>query len=125
MTDSSGCSNAVVFTGQTVYCNGTAAATTTRTVVVPAPAVTKLSVSPRNFSAAGRKVHGRCVTATRKNKHRAKCTRLVSVYKTVVDPRVAGSHSFSFTGKLAAGTYELTATPAGGTSLMVTFRVVG
>jgi YVTN family beta-propeller protein len=192
VTDNEGCSTTVIFTGHTVSCNGNAAATMTQTVVVPAPtvvvppptvvvpppvapapAVSKLSVSPRRFSAAGRKVHGRCVKlskknkgdkacqlsiklkatytlntpvtvsfklslrttgrkvsgscvkATRKNKHHAKCPRLVSVHKTITRSGVAGSNRFSLTGKLAAGTYQLTATPAGGTSRTVTFRVIG
>ena len=168
----------MIFTGHTVSCNGTAAATTTQTVVVPPPvapkpAVSRLSVSPRRFSAAGRKVHGRCVKlskenqgdkacqlsiklkatytlntpvtvsfklslqttgrkvsgrcvkATRRNKHHAKCPRLVSVHKTIPRSGVAGSNSFSLTGKLAAGTYQLTATPAGSTSQTVKFRVIG
>ena len=34
VTDDAGCSTTQVFTGRTVYCNGTAAATTTRTVTV-------------------------------------------------------------------------------------------
>jgi hypothetical protein len=137
------------------------------------PAVSKLSVSPRSFSAAGRKVHGRCVKlsrqnkgdqacqltiklqatyrlntpatvsfklslqttgrkvsgrcvkATRKNQLHAKCTLLVSAHKTIPRSGVAGSNSFSLTGKLAAGTYQLTATPARGTSQTVTFRVTG
>ena len=183
VTDNEGCSTTVIFTGHTVSCNGTAAATTTQTVVAPIaavrppvarkPAVSKLSVSPRRFSAAGRKVHGRCVKlskqnkgdkacqlsinlkatytlntpvtvsfklslqttgrkvsgrcvqATRKNTQQAKCTLLVSLHKTIPRSGVAGSNSFSLTGKLAAGTYQLTATPAGGTAKTVTFRVTG
>jgi len=172
VVDANGCSTATVFTGQTAYCNGNAAATTTQTVLVPAPTISGLSV-PRKVSAAGRKVHGRCVkprkknkagkacqlsiklkatytlnaavavsfqlsrkatgrkvsgkcrNPTRKNRHRAKCTLLVSVQKTVTRSGVVGSNSFSFTGKLAAGTYQLTATPAGGTSKTVTFRLTG
>jgi YVTN family beta-propeller protein len=181
VTDSSGCSNLVVFTGQTAYCNGTAAAITTQTVIVPAPmvvapaptvpAVSKLSVSPRKFSAAGRnehgtcvrpsktnkgdkacqlsiklkatyglntaatvsfklslattgrKVRGKCVKAPLKNKHKPTCTLLFGVHRTITRAGVAGSNQFSFTGKLATGTYELTVTPAGGTAQSVTFRV--
>jgi hypothetical protein len=160
-----------------VSCNGTAAATTTQTLVVPRPvaprpAVSKLSVSPRRFSAAGRKLHGRCekltkqntgdkpcqlsiklqatytlntpgtvsfklsrqttgrklsgrcVKATRKNQQHAKCTLLVSAHKTIPRSGVAGSNRFSLTGQLAAGTYQLTATPARGTAQTVTFRVI-
>jgi PKD repeat protein len=178
VTDSSGCSNAVVFTGQTAYCNGSPAATTTQTVVVAAPAVSKLSLSklslsPREFSATGRevrgrcveltkknkhdhacqrsiklkatytlnaagtvtnklsrettgrKVGGRCVKLTRKNRHHPACTLSVSVHKTITRPGVVGSNEFSFTGKLAVGTYGLAATPAGGTAQTATFRVTG
>jgi hypothetical protein len=78
-----------------------------------------------SLQTTGRKVSGRCVKATRKNNHHAKCTLLVSVNKTIPRSGVAGSNSFSLTGKLAAGTYQLTATPAGGTSRTVTFRVIG
>ena len=53
------------------------------------------------------------------------CTLLVSVHKTITRSGVAGSNKFRFTGKLAAGTYELTVTPAGGTSQTVTFKVTG
>ena len=78
-----------------------------------------------SLQTTGRKVSGRCVKATRKNTHQAKCTLLVSVHKTIPRSGVAGSNRFSLTGKLAAGTYQLTATPAGGTSQTVTFGVVG
>jgi DNA-binding beta-propeller fold protein YncE len=37
VTDDAGCSAAFVFTGQTAYCNGNAAGTTTRTITVPEP----------------------------------------------------------------------------------------
>ena len=42
-----------VFTGQTAYCNGNAAATTARTVVVRALALSKLTVSPRHLLGGG------------------------------------------------------------------------
>jgi PKD domain len=178
VVDADGCSTLTVFTGQTASCNANAAATTTRTVVVPAVvvpkvAVSNVSVSPRTFSAAGRKVHGtcaqpstrnkrdkpcqrsikltakytlnaaatvgfrlalqtsgrkvsgKCVKASRKNKHDHKCMLLVSVHNTIRRSGVAGSNKFTFTGKLVAGTYELTVTPAGGTAHTVTFKVSG
>jgi hypothetical protein len=37
VTDEAGCSSTLVFTGRTAYCGADAAATTTRTVTVPAP----------------------------------------------------------------------------------------
>jgi PKD domain/Lactonase, 7-bladed beta-propeller len=170
--DADGCSALTVFTGQTAYCNEDGG-TTTRTVVVPGPAVSGLKVSPKKFAAAGRKVHGkcvkqskknksdkacqlsiklkasytlnaavqvsfklvrktagrkvsgRCVKATKKNKHHSKCTLLVSAHKTLLQSGLIGSNKFSFKGTLAAGTYELTATPAGGASKTVTFTVTG
>ena len=173
VVDADGCSTLTVFTGQTAYCNANAAATTTRTVVVPVVAVSKVSVSPRTFSAAGRTVRGKCVkpstknkrdkpcqlsikltahytlTAARtvsfklalqtsgrmvrgkcvkastKNKHDHKCILLVSVHHTITRSGVVGSNKFNFTGKLVAGTYELTVTPPGGTAQKVTFKVSG
>jgi hypothetical protein len=148
------------------------AATTSRTVVIPAAAVSKLKVSPHAFNASGREVHGRCVKqtakdkrhkacqlsiklkgtyklngsvkvgfklslkttgrkvggkcvkATSKNKHHSKCSLLVTKH-TFTRSGKLGSDAFSFTGKLAAGNYELTATPAGGTAKTTTFRVTG
>ena len=73
----------------------------------------------------GRKVSGKCVKATPKNKHHSKCTLLASVHKTITRSGEARSNKFSFTGQLAAGTYELTVTPAGGRSQTVTFKVTG
>lgn len=72
----------------------------------------------------GARVHGRCVKPTRKNKHDRKCTLLVGVHKTIMRYGT-GSNSFTFTRKLATGTYQLTATPADGTSQTVTFRITG
>ena len=87
---------------------------------------TPLTVSfTLSLQTTGRKVSGRCVKATRTNKHHAQCTLLVSVHKTIPRSGVAGSNSFSLTGTLAAGTYQLTATPARGTFQTVTFRVIG
>ena len=59
------------------------------------------------------------------DKHHSKCMLLVSVHKTITRSGVVGSNKFSFTGMLAAGTYELTVTPAGGPSQTVTFKVTG
>jgi len=74
---------------------------------------------------SGRKVSGKCVKASRKNKHDHTCQLLASVHKTITRSGVAGSNKFTFTGKLVAGTYELTVTPAGGTAHTVTFKVSG
>ena len=155
--------------------NFVASASTSRTVVVsvPVPALSNLSVSPHRVKAAGRKVHGRCVKATaknkqgkacqlptklrvtytlnvpaqvsfrlvrktpgrkvngrcvkatRKNKRHPKCTRLVSAHKAITSSGASGSNTFIFKGTLAAGTYLLIATPAGGAAQTATFRVVG
>jgi hypothetical protein len=150
-----------------------ASASTPGTLVVAPPTLSKLSVSPHAFKAAGRKVrgqcvkatgrskhakpcqlsiklkatyalntavkvsfklalsttgrkvHGRCVRATRKNKRQPKCALPVGVGKPIARSGVNGSNTFTFTGRLAAGTYQLTATPAGGTPRTVTFRVTG
>ncbi len=67
VVDADGCSTLTVFTGQTAYWNGNAAATTTRTVVVPAVAVSNVRTAPRTFSAAGRTVRGKCGKLTTKN----------------------------------------------------------
>ncbi len=164
------------YSGDGTRNNYVGSASAPQTVVVsppPPPALSKLRVSPSTFKAAGHKVHGRCVTATsknkrakscllatklkatytlsaaakvsfklalkttgrkvrgrcvkatRKNKHAAKCTLLVGVRKTITRPAATGSNTFSFTGTLAAGTYQLTGTPAGGSARTVSFRVVG
>jgi hypothetical protein len=43
--------------------------------IAPAPALTALRVSPRAFALAGRRVKGKCVEATSKNKHAPSCKR--------------------------------------------------
>ena len=147
--------------------------TTMKSPPPQAPAISKLRVSPRKSSAAGRKVHGRCVKlskkntadkpcqlsiklkatytlntpakvsfklalkkagrnvsgkcvkATHKNKHHSQCTLLLTVHRNTTRSGVARSNKFSFTGKFAAGTYELIATPAGVMAETVTFKVTG
>ena len=44
VTDNEGCSTQLIFTGQTASCNGSSAASTTQTVIVPAP--TPVIVTP-------------------------------------------------------------------------------
>jgi 6-phosphogluconolactonase (cycloisomerase 2 family) len=55
-TDDAGCSSAVVFTGQSVLCNGSPSATATATIGVVAPPtqITQLKLSPAAFVAAPR-----------------------------------------------------------------------
>jgi PKD repeat protein len=78
VTDDVGCSTSLVFTGQTAYCNGGPAATTTRTftvsvptlpstpvpVPVSVPVLSSLRVSPRTFSLTGCRVNGRCLATS-------------------------------------------------------------
>ena len=78
VTDNAGCSTAFVFTGQTASCNGNPAAATTRTVVVPAT-VSKLKVTPKKFSLAGRTVNGKCVKPTSKNAGNQHCKRRIGL----------------------------------------------
>jgi hypothetical protein len=80
--------------------------------------------------APGRTVSGKCVKPTKKNKHKKKCLRLIGVHGQLVKTGHAGANSFTFDGKigghkLALGTYQLTATPAGGKSRTITFTIVG
>jgi DNA-binding beta-propeller fold protein YncE len=93
VTDDDGCSTTFVFTGQTAYCNGGAAATTTRTFAVsvptlppastpgsgPAPVLSSLRVSPRTFSLTGRRVNGRCVKSIRSNNAGKRCRRPIEL----------------------------------------------
>lgn len=102
----------------------------TATITVAAATLSKLRVSPSKVSVAGRKVKGRCVKPTKKNKKHAKCTRLVSVNGKISRTTAAGARAFTFNGKiggadLPAGTYKLTATPASGTAKTVTFKITG
>ncbi len=77
---------------------------------------------------AGRLGKGRCVAPTHKNRKHRRCTRLVPVRGSLATNGAQGSNSFGFNGrigghKLAPGTYQLTATTAGGNAQTVTFQV--
>jgi hypothetical protein len=55
------------------------------TAAIPVPvaaiaAISALQVSPRSFSLAGRKQHGRCVTPTRKNRAGPHCRRPIALH---------------------------------------------
>jgi len=73
-------------------------------------------------AAAGRRVAGRCVKPTRRNRSRRPCTRLVRVRGSVSRPVDAGARRIRFAGRLSArrslrpGRYQLvlTATDAAG-----------
>ena len=62
--------------------------------------------------AAGRTVKGRCVAPTKKNRKRARCTRLVTLAASITLPGKAGANAFTLTGtigrrRLGPGTYQL------------------
>jgi parallel beta helix pectate lyase-like protein len=78
--------------------------------------------------AAGRKVNGRCVKPTKKNHKHGECTRLVNVPGKLTFAGQAGANRSTFNGKigghqLGPGAYQLIATPAGGSSSTVTFKI--
>ena len=78
--------------------------------------------------AAGRKVNGGCVKPTKANRKHRKCARLVNVPGTLRLAGQAGANQSSFNGKiggrqLGSGAYQLIATPAGGNSSTVTFKI--
>ena len=81
-------------------------------------------------SARGRRVGGRCVTATASNRGRRGCTRSVALRGAFSRTRPAGADRFTFTARLdgralAPGDYRLVATPAGGEPARAAFRVAG
>jgi hypothetical protein len=142
----------------------------------PIPVLSKLRVQPQMFLLAGRKVNGRCVKLTRKNKaHKhcrlpirlrvsyalnlaasvtftlelqasgrmvnghcvkpetrnrkyPRCTRLVGRGGNLTRKGKAGANSFIFGAKMIGrrpgpGSYQLTATPSGGTPKKVSFKL--
>ena len=77
---------------------------------------------------AGRKVNGGCVKQTKENRTHRKCARLVNVPGALRLAGQAGANQSSFNGKiggrqLGSGAYQLIATPAGGNSSTVTFKI--
>jgi hypothetical protein len=82
----------------------------------PAPRFSSLTVSPRNFSLAGRRVNARCVKQTHKNRKHRRCTRPVALPGTLTLTGKQGTDTFTFNGRLGGhrlgpGSYQLTATP--------------
>jgi Tol biopolymer transport system component len=75
----------------------------------------------RKFS--GRKVKGRCVRQTKKNRKHKRCTKTVAA-GSFTKAGTGGANSFTLKRKLKPGSYVLTATPTGGASLNVTFKIV-
>jgi hypothetical protein len=81
-----------------------------------------------NRQIAGRKVSGRCVAAAKKNRKHRRCTRLVNMPGTLTLAGQAGANQSTFNGKigghqLGPAAYQLIATPAGGSSSTVTFKI--
>ena len=67
VTDDSGCSTALVFTGQTAYCNGSPAAAVSHTVKVASAAKPlKVSVTPSSAKAGQMTCYAFTVTSKRK-----------------------------------------------------------
>ncbi len=80
--------------------------------------------------APGRKVSGRCVQPSAKNRNDPPCTRLVPEPGKITQTGTAGANSLRFNGRigghlLGPGSYQLTATPRGGTAHGVAFKIVG
>jgi hypothetical protein len=77
--------------------------------------------------APGRKVKGKCVKPTKKNRTHKQCSRLVGVPGAITQTGTTGANGFTFNGKigghkLGPGTYQLIAATAGG-SRSVKFRI--
>ena len=81
---------------------------------------------------AGRSVNGRCVKPGRANGRRPVCNRLVAVRGSFTRHATAGTHRFTFSGRLAGrtlrpGSYRLKAIPTAGgrsgTPAVARFRV--
>ncbi|HEX4009816.1 MAG TPA: PKD domain-containing protein [Solirubrobacteraceae bacterium] len=90
VVNTAGTSLAQVFTGQTASSQGGPQATTTQTVSVPTalgstpptPRLTRLRISPRTASIAGRRVSGHCVKPTAHNDRDRSCRRTISLRVT-------------------------------------------
>jgi hypothetical protein len=101
-------------------CQLPASLTATYTLSASASVTFKLAMV-----STGRQIEGTCLKATRLNKAYAKCTLSVSVRAPGRVSGRTGSNTLRFTDRLAAGTYQLTATPAAGASRTAGFRVSG
>jgi hypothetical protein len=82
------------------------------------------------LQATGRRVHGKCVAATKHNGKGPKCTRSVEVRGSAPLNGRTGHNSDPFNGvvggrTLAAGRYVLTLTPAGGRPQTTTVTIAG
>ena len=144
VTDDTGCSSTLVFTGQTAYCPADPAAVTTQSITVrpPLPALRGLRLSPVAFRALkgttisyrdlraattvftvsrtqrGYRSRGRCLA--RRPAHSAgRCTRATALKGRFTHRDRAGSNRFHFNARLrgkalSPGTYLLHALPRAG-----------
>ncbi|MDQ2759602.1 MAG: hypothetical protein M3Y17_03965 [Actinomycetota bacterium] len=76
----------------------------------------------------GRNIKGQCVKPTKNNKKHKHCTRLIHVLETITGAGTAGANRLTFNGrvgghKLGSGTYQLMATPSGGTPQTSKFKI--
>jgi hypothetical protein len=77
----------------------------------------------------GRNVWGRCVKSTKSNSGHKRCTRSTGLSGKIAQRGKAGANEFIFNGRIGghtigAGTYELIATPRGGTPATAIFKIV-
>jgi hypothetical protein len=79
----------------------------------------------------GRKLGGRCVTPTKKNRRHPKCTLLVTLPGRLTLAGKSGVNHFTLNGKIGGhnldpGMYQLIASPTGtrGAPSKVTFKIV-
>ena len=89
------------------------------------PATTTLGVER---AGPGRRAGGRCVKPSRHNRKGRKCTRYVRLEGQLTDAGESGPNALAWNGRLgrsalAAGSYRLSATPAGGKPRTAKFRV--
>lgn len=72
----------------------------------------------------GRTVKGRCVRQTARNHKRMPCSRLVRAGASIIETGSSGSNRFTLSRRrLGPGTYELSATPAGGASTVAKLEI--
>jgi hypothetical protein len=144
---------AVVATGSGGSAAGADLTFTTAPAGAPKPVLSKFKIVPTTFAVGkgarvsyslsraatvtfqvrrllpGVRAGKRCVARTRKHPRGQRCTRLVPVKGSIKRPSTAGANTFKFMGRigghaLSPGRYRLTATPAGGRTLSVNFRIV-
>jgi hypothetical protein len=122
--------------------------TATRAITISPSVLSAFSITPHRFSLAGRRAGGRCVKPTRANRSHRRCHRPIAlrvsytlsspskvkfrlspIRASFTDKGRGGKNSFILKGTvdgrpLPPGSYQVTATPAGGTPHPVTFKIV-